>query len=116
MTSRSLSKIACQPAEVISALTHWVELSIPCTRDAAESIPAYLANFDADLSDELRTTIGLAWRELLYNAVEWGGKLDPNRKVPLTSASEMSCCTESPIRDLVLVSKVCTMRHRSEYA
>ena len=81
VTSRSLSKTRCEPAEVISALTNWVELSIPCTRNAAESIPAYLATFDSDLADELRTTIGLALRELLYNAVEWGGKLDPNRKI-----------------------------------
>jgi anti-sigma regulatory factor (Ser/Thr protein kinase) len=81
VTSRSLSKFSCEPAEVISALSNWVELAIPCTRDAAESIPAHLATFDSDLSDELRSTIGLALRELLYNAVEWGGKLDAGRKV-----------------------------------
>ena len=34
-----------------------------------------------DLPDDLRDSIGLAFRELLLNAVEWGGKLDPNRKV-----------------------------------
>jgi two-component system, OmpR family, response regulator len=36
---------------------------------------------EADLPDDLRDRIGLAFRELLLNAVEWGGKLDPNRKV-----------------------------------
>ena len=36
---------------------------------------------EADLTDDLRDTIALAFRELLLNAVEWGGKLDPNRKV-----------------------------------
>jgi len=36
---------------------------------------------DTDLPDEERTAIGLAFRELLLNAVEWGGKLDPNRQV-----------------------------------
>ena len=36
---------------------------------------------EADLPDDLRNTIGLAFKELLLNAVEWGGKLDPNRKV-----------------------------------
>ena len=30
---------------------------------------------------ELRDSIGYAFRELLLNAVEWGGKLDPKRKV-----------------------------------
>ena len=36
---------------------------------------------EADLPRDLRNTIGLAFRELLLNAVEWGGHLDPNRKV-----------------------------------
>src|SRR5262249_26305545 len=42
---------------------------------------SFLMKLDTDLPDEQRNTIGLAFRELLLNAVEWGGKLDPNRKV-----------------------------------
>jgi anti-sigma regulatory factor (Ser/Thr protein kinase) len=67
--------------EVISSLPHWVELLIPCTREAAESIRPFLSKLDADLPDDLRRTIGMGLRELLLNAVEWGGALDPNRKV-----------------------------------
>jgi anti-sigma regulatory factor (Ser/Thr protein kinase) len=77
----SRRKNACEPIEVLSAQPDWVELRIPCTREAAESIQIFLSTLDADLSTELRNTIGLALRELLFNAVEWGGKLDPNRKV-----------------------------------
>ena len=69
------------PIEVISATPHWVELLIPCSREAAERIQSFLMKLEADLPDDLRNTIGLAFRELLLNAVEWGGKLDPNRKV-----------------------------------
>jgi anti-sigma regulatory factor (Ser/Thr protein kinase) len=36
---------------------------------------------DAGLPEENRDTIAMAFRELLLNAVEWGGKFDPNRKV-----------------------------------
>ena len=58
-----------------------MELLIPCTREAAERIQSFLLKLEADLPDDMRNTIGLAFRELVLNAVEWGGKLDPNRKV-----------------------------------
>jgi len=78
---RALKQNASGPIEVISAKPQWVELLIPCTYEAAERIESFLMKLEADLTDELRNTIGLAFRELLLNAVEWGGKLDPNRKV-----------------------------------
>ena len=78
---RALKQNASPPIEVISAKPHWVELLIPCTREAAERIPSFLVKLETDLPDDLRNTIGLAFKELLLNAVEWGGKLDPNRKV-----------------------------------
>lgn len=77
----SLGKSKAPQIEVISAEAHWIELLIPCTRDAADRIQPFLANLDADLSGELRQTVGIALRELLQNAIEWGGKLDPTRKV-----------------------------------
>ena len=81
VAQRALKHDASSPIEVISTRPHWVELLIPCTREAAERIQSFLLNLEADLPDDLRHTIGLAFRELLLNAVEWGGKLDPNRKV-----------------------------------
>jgi CheY-like chemotaxis protein/anti-sigma regulatory factor (Ser/Thr protein kinase) len=81
VAQRALKQNASPPIEVISARPHWVELLIPCTRESAERIQTFLMKLEADLPDDLRNTIGLAFRELLLNAVEWGGKLDPNRKV-----------------------------------
>jgi len=69
------------PIEVVSARPTWVELLVPCTRQAAERIQSVMAQLDTDLSDEVRESVGYAFRELLLNAVEWGGKLDPNRQV-----------------------------------
>ena len=54
---------------------------VPCTREAAEHIQTVMAQLDTDLAPELRESIGYAFRELLLNAVEWGGRLDPKRKV-----------------------------------
>jgi CheY-like chemotaxis protein len=81
VAQRVLKQDASPPIEVLSARPHWVELVIPCTREAAERIQSFLMKLETDLPDDLRNTIGLAFRELLLNAVEWGGKLDPNRKV-----------------------------------
>jgi two-component system, OmpR family, response regulator len=81
VAERALKQNASPLIEVISAKAHWVELLIPCTREAAERIQSFLMKLEADLPDDLRNTIGLAFKELLLNAVEWGGKLDPNRKV-----------------------------------
>jgi len=78
---RALEEGSSPPIEVISARPHWIELLIPCTRDAAERIQGFLLKLEADLPDDLRNSIAMAFRELLLNAVEWGGKLDPNRKV-----------------------------------
>ncbi|MGD0307602.1 MAG: response regulator [Candidatus Acidiferrales bacterium] len=77
----ALDKEATLPIEVISARPTWVELEIPCTREAAERIQSFLLKLDSDLPVDLRNSVGVALRELLLNAVEWGGKLDPTRKV-----------------------------------
>jgi CheY-like chemotaxis protein/anti-sigma regulatory factor (Ser/Thr protein kinase) len=69
------------PIEVISARPDWVELIVPCTREAAGRIESFMAHLDANLARDVRESIGYAFRELLLNAVEWGGKLDPKRTV-----------------------------------
>lgn len=69
------------PIEVVSARPEWVELVVPCTREAVERIQDVLAQLESDLSAKLRESTAFAFRELLLNAIEWGGKLDPSRTV-----------------------------------
>lgn len=69
------------PIEVVSARPEWVELVVPCTRAAAEHIQTVMAHLETNLAPELRESIAYAFRELLLNAVEWGGRLDSKRKV-----------------------------------
>lgn len=78
---RALSKDAVPGIEVVSSRPDWVELTVPCTRDAAARIEGFLTHLEADLTPEVRESVGYAFRELLLNAIEWGGKLDPDRKV-----------------------------------
>jgi CheY-like chemotaxis protein/anti-sigma regulatory factor (Ser/Thr protein kinase) len=78
---RALSANPEPAIEVLSARPHWVELLIPCTCEAATRIESFMMKLEADLPTDMRETIASCFRELLFNAVEWGGQLDPNRKV-----------------------------------
>jgi CheY-like chemotaxis protein len=69
------------PIEVISAKPDWVELLVPCDRSAAERIQSFLAQLESDLAEDVRSSVGHAFRELLMNAIEWGGGLDPRQTV-----------------------------------
>jgi DNA-binding response OmpR family regulator len=76
-----LERPASRPIEVVSARPDWVELIVPCTREAVERVHGVIVHLDSDLPGEAREAIAYAFRELLMNAVEWGGKLDPTRTV-----------------------------------
>jgi len=70
--------------EVISAKPEWLELVAPCTLEMADRIQSFVMHLEANLPEAVREAVAQAFRELLTNAVEWGGKLDPNRKVRIS--------------------------------
>jgi CheY-like chemotaxis protein/anti-sigma regulatory factor (Ser/Thr protein kinase) len=69
------------PIEVVSARPDWVELVAPCSLRVADRIQSFMMQLEADLPEQVRESVGQTFRELLYNAIEWGGKLDPTRTV-----------------------------------
>ena len=75
---------AAMPIEVVSAKPEWLELVAPCTLDTADRIQSFVMHLEADLAEPVREAVAQAFRELLTNAVEWGGKLDPSRKVRIS--------------------------------
>jgi PAS domain S-box-containing protein len=75
------SSDAAQSIEVTSAQPHWVELLVPCTLEAADKIEMVVERLGADLPENVLDSVASAFRELLMNAVEWGGQLDPSHKV-----------------------------------
>jgi CheY-like chemotaxis protein len=81
LVERVFAAPSLRPIEVISARAEWLELVVPCDLDAAERMQGFIEKLDADLPADVRDSIGQAFRELLMNAVEWGGQLDPNRTV-----------------------------------
>jgi len=81
LVADALASKPVPPVEVISARPEWVELLLPCELGAVERIQSFMAALDADLPEKVRQDIGDVFSEMLRNAVEWGGRLDPNRKV-----------------------------------
>jgi CheY-like chemotaxis protein/anti-sigma regulatory factor (Ser/Thr protein kinase) len=67
--------------EVVSARPEWVEIIVPCVFDASERVQSFIMHLEADLPEAIRESVAQAFRELMSNAIEWGGKLDPDRKV-----------------------------------
>ncbi len=78
------AKPSSSPIEVISAAPNWIELLVPCELEAISRITGFMAQLKSDLPEEDREHMGQAFRELLSNAIEWGGKLDPNQKVRIS--------------------------------
>jgi len=67
--------------EVISAEPHWVQLRVPCDLAAVPILQKLLTQLKADLPEDTREAIAYAFREMLNNAIEHGGKLDPTKYV-----------------------------------
>jgi anti-sigma regulatory factor (Ser/Thr protein kinase) len=70
--------------EVVSARPEWLELVAPCTLEMVDRIQSFVMHLEAKLPEDVREAVAQAFRELLMNAIEWGGKLDPNRKVRIS--------------------------------
>ncbi|MGB9180267.1 MAG: response regulator [Pyrinomonadaceae bacterium] len=67
--------------EVLSARPEWIELRVPCDLAAVEPLERLMAQLKTDLPKDTRESVSYAFREMLRNAVEYGGKNDPSQTV-----------------------------------
>jgi anti-sigma regulatory factor (Ser/Thr protein kinase)/ActR/RegA family two-component response regulator len=67
--------------EVISATPNWIRLLARCTHGTAERLIQYLRQ--AELPDGEREDVAAAAHELLLNAMEHGGRFDPDKYVEI---------------------------------
>jgi anti-sigma regulatory factor (Ser/Thr protein kinase) len=74
---------ACLSAgvEVVSVLPDLVELRVPCDLEVISPLQELVTQLEAGLSPEVGEAISCAFREMLCNAVEYGGHLDPEALV-----------------------------------
>src|SRR5262245_10102563 len=81
VVQKALASDGSLAIEVLSARPEWVELLVPCSLEIADRLQGFMMRLDADLPENVRESVGYAFRELLCNAIEWGGKLDATQKV-----------------------------------
>lgn len=67
--------------EVLSARPEWIELRVPCDLAAIEPLERLMSQLKTDLPQLTRETVTYAFREMLRNAIEYGGKNDPRQFV-----------------------------------
>jgi CheY-like chemotaxis protein/anti-sigma regulatory factor (Ser/Thr protein kinase) len=77
----SAAPAAALPIEVVSAKPEWVEIVAPCSLEVADRLQDFVMQLQANLPEDVRESLGVAFREMLSNAVEWGGRLDRTRTV-----------------------------------
>ena len=66
---------------VVSARPEWITLDVRCKIDAADRTTHFLREITAHLSAQISEDVASAFRELLMNAIEHGGKSDPHKRV-----------------------------------
>jgi DNA-binding NarL/FixJ family response regulator len=68
--------------EIMSATPNLITLAVRCTMVAAERLLQFLREI-TDLPEEERQDVGMAFREMLLNAMEHGGHFDPEKYVEI---------------------------------
>jgi CheY-like chemotaxis protein len=76
---------------VISDKPNWISLEIRCKLTTAERLTQFMRELPSDLKPEEREQIAIAFRELLMNAIEHGGRLDPEKIVDLSYIRTARC-------------------------
>jgi anti-sigma regulatory factor (Ser/Thr protein kinase)/CheY-like chemotaxis protein len=66
--------------ELISASLEWLQVVARCDLRTADRLLQFIHEM-SDLPDEERDAVGVAFREMLMNAIEHGGNLDPSQHV-----------------------------------
>jgi anti-sigma regulatory factor (Ser/Thr protein kinase)/ActR/RegA family two-component response regulator len=69
--------------DVISATPEWIRIRARCDLKTAERVLQFFDEI-AELPEPERSEVGMAFREMLTNAIEHGGRLDPGQQVEIS--------------------------------
>jgi len=70
--------------EVLSASPEWISLRLRSKMETANRLAQFMHEMEVDSPPHERDNIAAAFRELLMNAIEHGGKSDPEKRVQVT--------------------------------
>lgn len=85
------NEMADDDITILSAKPEWITLKIRCKLKVADRLTNFFREFLVDLSPDDRDSISAAFRELLLNAIEHGGKSDPFQTVLLNYIRTTRC-------------------------
>jgi anti-sigma regulatory factor (Ser/Thr protein kinase)/ActR/RegA family two-component response regulator len=69
--------------DVVSATPEWIRIFARCDLKTADRVLQFFDEI-AELPDPERIAVGMAFREMLTNAIEHGGRLDPDQQVEVS--------------------------------
>jgi CheY-like chemotaxis protein/anti-sigma regulatory factor (Ser/Thr protein kinase) len=85
MVERALSgSDAADDIQLLSARPHWLGLRLRCKMETAGRIVQFIRELGMGLSAAEQDQVATAFREILLNAIEHGGKGDPGKRVFIT--------------------------------
>jgi anti-sigma regulatory factor (Ser/Thr protein kinase)/ActR/RegA family two-component response regulator len=70
--------------EILSAHPQWISLRLRCRKITADRVIQFFREIRMDLPEPDREPIGMAFREMLLNAIEHGGHFDPSKTVTVS--------------------------------
>jgi len=65
---------------VLSARPEWITLDVRCKMEAGDRAAQFVREIENDLPAQVRDDVASAFRELLLNAIEHGGKCNPKKR------------------------------------
>ncbi len=84
MIARALDLPAWEDGiEVLSARPEWIALRVRCQMLTADRLLQFLREMKIDLPPKEQEDIASAFREILLNAIEHGGRFDPQKRVQI---------------------------------
>lgn len=85
MVERALSGTDSEDdIQVLSARPHWLGLRVRCKVETAGRIVQFIRELGMELPPAEQEQVTTAFREILLNAIEHGGKHDPDKRVFIT--------------------------------
>lgn len=75
--------LGLDPIEIVSAEPNWVELRFPCEFETAGRVENVVDQLNYSLPAKVRQSVRIAFHELLMNAIEWGGQLNPEAQAQI---------------------------------
>ena len=70
--------------ELLSAEPDFISVRLRCCLHTADRLAQFMRELPCTLADQERSELSTAFREMLLNAIEHGGKLDPNEWVSVS--------------------------------